>query len=217
MSAPLPATRQRDRSNRSRRARLARHAPGADVVAEGRRIADRGALVAADQVEPGERTAREILGLQIIDRDLVGDRREHAADQPHVVIPGQPGMQRSLACSSMPCACAREIVEQCVVRDCDAVREAGRSARILQIGDVVGPRAASGSAPVRAASSSKVSQAIAAHCPPGGQLRGHARQLARVKQHRRIGALELDLRLIDIGSAPPNEVGSGSGTGQAPA
>ena len=34
--------------------------------------------------------AGEVLGLQIIDAKLVGDRREHAAHQAHVVIPGQP-------------------------------------------------------------------------------------------------------------------------------
>jgi hypothetical protein len=65
MSAPLPASRQRDRSNRSATS-LARYAAGADVVAEGRRIAQRGALVAADQVEPGERAAGEILGLEVV-------------------------------------------------------------------------------------------------------------------------------------------------------
>src|SRR5690606_23660205 len=38
-------------------ARLARDAARADVVTEGPRIGERGALVAADEIEPGERTA----------------------------------------------------------------------------------------------------------------------------------------------------------------
>src|SRR3546814_2863876 len=69
---------------------LARDAARANVIAECGRIAERRALIAADQVEPGERAAGEILGLEIIDRHLVGDRREQAADEAHVVIPGQP-------------------------------------------------------------------------------------------------------------------------------
>src|SRR3546814_19441476 len=40
----------------------------ADVVAEGRRIAERRAAVAADEVEPGERAAGELLGLEIVER-----------------------------------------------------------------------------------------------------------------------------------------------------
>src|SRR2546423_205334 len=70
---------------------LARYAARANVVAERRRIAHRLFFVARDQVEPGERPPREILGLEIIDRHLVGDHRHHAADQAHIVIEGKPG------------------------------------------------------------------------------------------------------------------------------
>src|SRR3546814_9476100 len=60
---------------------LARHAARADVVTEGRRIADRRAAGPGrpgDEIEPGKWTPREILGLEVIDRHLVGDRREKA-------------------------------------------------------------------------------------------------------------------------------------------
>ena len=39
---------------------------------------------------PGQRPASKIFGLQIVDTDLQRDRRQHAADEAHVMVPGQP-------------------------------------------------------------------------------------------------------------------------------
>ena len=124
-----------------RRFCLAGDTARANVVAEGRRIADGRSAIARDEVEPGERTAREILGLQIIGRDLVGDRRQEAADQSHVVIPGQP-RHAAVALHKLHAVRVRgKVVEESRVRDRDAVRKARRAAGILQIGDVCAARA----------------------------------------------------------------------------
>ncbi len=178
---------------------LRRHAARADVIAEGRRIAERRAGVAADQIEPGERTAREILGLEVIGRDLIGDRRQEAADQPHVVIPGQPGHAAIGVADFHAVAVRSKIVEQSLVRDDDAVREPRRAARILQIGDVVrtclGQRGGGGFAgrefgpvdPVRARQTRRLAR--------------HLRELGREDQHLGIAAGKLDAKLFDIGIA----------------
>ncbi len=54
---------------------LCRHASRADIVPKSRRIGEGGARIAADQVEPGKRPSREILGFEIVGRNLVGDGR----------------------------------------------------------------------------------------------------------------------------------------------
>ncbi len=120
-----------------RRLGLRRDATRADVIAEGRRIADGGARIAADHVEPSERTTREILGLEVIGRDLVGDRRQEAADQTHVVIPGQPRDAAVALLDLHPMAVRGQIVKQRMMGDRHAMRETGRTAGILQIGDRV--------------------------------------------------------------------------------
>src|SRR3546814_18369343 len=76
---------------------------------------------------------RSILGLEIIDRHLVGDRREQAADEAHVVIPGQPRNAAVAALQFHAVRMRRQIVEQRAVRDRDAVRETRRAAAVLEI------------------------------------------------------------------------------------
>src|SRR5690606_28755637 len=67
---------------------LAGDTPGADIVAESGGVGESGALVAADEVQPGERAPGKILGPQVVGRYLVGDGRKQASDQTHIVIPG---------------------------------------------------------------------------------------------------------------------------------
>src|SRR3546814_3062061 len=84
-------------------------------------------------IKPGERSASEILGFQIIDRYLVCDRRKEVTDQAHVVIPGQPAYAAVCFNKLHPMTMGRQIIEQCVVRYRDAMRKSRRSAAILQI------------------------------------------------------------------------------------
>src|SRR3546814_6842252 len=81
---------------------------------------------------------RSILGLEIIDRHLVGDRREQAADEAHVVIPGQPRNAAVAALQFHAVRMRRQIVEQRAVRDRDAVRETRRAAAVLEIAGLAG-------------------------------------------------------------------------------
>src|SRR3546814_4042515 len=86
-------------------------------------------VCSSDLIEPGKWTPREILGLEVIDRHLVGDRREKAADQPHVMIPRQPRHATVGIDQLHPVGVRGEIVEQRPVGDDHAVRKGGRAAR----------------------------------------------------------------------------------------
>ena len=179
--------------------RLARHAARADVVTKGRRIAERRSLVAADQVEPGERTACEIFGLEIIDRHLVGDGREQAADEAHVVIPGQP---RDAAVAVLHFHAVRvrgEIVEQRRVGHCHPVGEARRAAAVLEIAGFV--RLLRGQVGDRRGFGGKFAPVDRQHILRFGGLDRHRRDFGREEQHRRVAAGELDDELADIGVA----------------
>ena len=77
-------------ARRSRSAGTSRGAAPGELVAEGRAVGDRGAVI-RDQVEPQHRPAREIARRQVVDRDLRRQRRQQEADQAHVVIERQPG------------------------------------------------------------------------------------------------------------------------------
>src|SRR3546814_15887683 len=81
---------------------------------------------------------RSILGLEIIDRHLVGDRREQAADEAHVVIPGQPRNAAVAALQFHAVRMRRPIVEQRAVRDRDAVRETRRASAVLELAGLAG-------------------------------------------------------------------------------
>ncbi len=107
--------------------RLARNASCADVVTECRRIAQRGALVAADQIEPSKRAARKMFGLEIIDRNLVGDQRQETAHQAHVVIPRQPADHAVVRADFHRFRMAAQIVQQRFVGYRNACGKAGRS------------------------------------------------------------------------------------------
>ncbi len=179
---------------------LRAHPARANVVAEGRGVADRGARVTGDHVEPGERPPGEILGLQIIDRHLQRHRRQEAADQPHVVVPGQPRDAAVGVLDLEPDAVGVEIVEQGMVSDRDAVRKAGRTARILQIGDIVGFGRRKGPG-----CRGYIRQRIPIARGNSGNLGGRAAEvgeLGRIEQKRRIAAIELYGELLDIGFAP---------------
>ena len=97
--------------------------------------------------------------------------------------------------------CARRLSSRASVSDRDAVREAGRAARILKIGDVVG-LCASGSSPAAGSTSPSVSQS---RDVDAGLVRGAAAEVGefgRVEEQRRVAALQLDGELVDIGFAP---------------
>ena len=196
MSAPLPASLHRDRVETVLRLGLARHAPGADVIAEGRRIADRRALVAADQVQPGERPAREILGLHVIGRHLVGDDRQEAADQAHVVIPGQPADAAVALLHLHAMAVRRQVAQQRMVRHRYAMGEAGRTARILQIGDLFGLRLRQVARGRVAGDEILERDALDAFLPPG--LARHILQFLGKEEQHRVAAGQLDVELVDI-------------------
>ena len=94
-----------------------------------------------------------------------------------------------------------EIVEQRLVGDRDAVREAGRAARILQIGDVVGlaPSAARRSpARPRRANPSRATSTPAAR----RRARPKSASSGGIEEQRRVAAFELHRELVDIGIAP---------------
>ena len=104
------------------------------LVAERRAERDR-AFVFGDQLEPAARAHREIARVEIVDRALGGDRRQHAADEAHVVVERQP----------RDAAVVRLDVEAVVdhrLRDCSAprlgdhhaARKAGAARGVLQIG-----------------------------------------------------------------------------------
>ena len=116
---------------------LAGDAARADVVTEGGRIGERVALVAADHVEPRQRTAREGIGLEVIARNLIGDQRQQAADQPHVVIPRQPADAAVIRAEVHGGRMAVKVMQQRAVRHRHAGREAGRAGGILQVADIV--------------------------------------------------------------------------------
>ena len=156
-------------------------------------------MIAADEIEPGKRTAGEILGLQIIGRHLIGDRRQEASDEPHVVIPGQPG-NAAIGIDQLHAVAVRgEIVEQRAVRDDHAVRETGRSAGILQVRDIV--RAGFGKWRIRrVAVRQRFPIDRLATDQPGG-FAGHFRKLGRKHQQRGLAARQLDAQLLDVGIA----------------
>ena len=162
-------------------------------------------MIAADEIEPGERTAGEILGLQIVGRYLIGDRRQEAADQPHVMIPGQPG-NAAIGIHQLHAVAVRgEIVQQRAVGDDHAVRETSRSAGILQIGDIV--RARFGE---RRCGRVAVRQRIpidrfAADQP--GSFAGHLRKLGREHQQRGLATRQLDAQLLHVGIAAAERCG----------
>ena len=177
--------------------RLARHAARADIVSEGGRVGEGGPGVAADHVQPRQWAAREILGLQIIGRNLVGDRRQETADQPHVVIPGQPRHAAIGRFELHAVRVRRKIVEQRVVRDRDTVREARRPAAILEVGDMiaVGLRQRR----VRCGAGGEIGERQPLDT---GNLRRFARHLGElvgIDQQARVATVELDAQLVDIG------------------
>ena len=96
--------------------------------------------------------------------------------------------------------CARRLSSKRAVGDRDAVREAGRAARILQIGDVVGARRRE--ARRRPA---RCRRAIPSRAPATPSLAAaspaKSASSAGIEEQRRVAAVELDLQLVDIGFA----------------
>ena len=66
---------------------------GDQLVAEARAVGDRGAAP-RDQRQPLQGAAREVAGRQQVDAALRAHRRQHEADQAHVVIERQPAHAR---------------------------------------------------------------------------------------------------------------------------
>ncbi len=116
------------------------------------------------------------------------------------MIPGQP-RDAAVALAQHHAVTVRgKIVEQLAVRDRHAMREARRSARILQIGDVVGRRLRQRAGRRWARGEILVGEPLDITGLGGGMR--HRGELGRVEQHPRIGALQLHRELVDIGFAP---------------
>ncbi len=83
--------------------------------------------------------------------------------------------------------------------DGDPVREAGRAARILEIGDIV--RAGGGKLGLRPLALGEALPGFALHARRLRCRGGHSGELVGIEEMGRIGAVELDLELVDIGIA----------------
>ncbi len=90
-----------------------------------------------------------MLGLEVVATRLVGDRREEAADEAHVVVPRQPADHAVVLSQVDAGRVAIEVVQQRLVRNRDAGRETGRAAGILQVADIVGRELREGRLPAR--------------------------------------------------------------------
>ena len=117
------------------------------------------------------------------------------------MVPGQPGDAAVGVDDLEPDAVRAEIVEQRVVGDRDAVREARRAARILQIGDVVRPwpsegRPGAGSIVVEALPVARVDAGI------GGGLAAEFGELGGKRNSAGSQLFSWTVELIDIGFAP---------------
>ena len=86
-SAPQPATRHLSRVSPSRSIGL--DALDAQGVGEVRRVRD-GAAHAGERLQPGDRALQEQERRQEVHGHAVEERREHEADEPHVVVERQP-------------------------------------------------------------------------------------------------------------------------------
>ena len=110
----------------------------AKLVAERRAERDRRPRV-GHQFQPAPRAHREVARVEIVDRALRRHRRQHAADQPHVVVERQP---RHAAVVGLDVEAviddAGEIAEHRVLRDHHAARKARAARRVLQIGGLRG-------------------------------------------------------------------------------
>ncbi len=137
-----------------------------------------------------------MLGAQVVDRHLVGDQRQEAADQTHVVIPRQPADHAVVGADMHRFGMPAQIVEQRLVRHCDPGGEARRARRILQVADVFGLRF--GQLAWRAGALGEIVPAFAvAALPVGGGL-GHFGDFGGIDQDFRVRALQLDRKLVDI-------------------
>ena len=116
------------------------------------------------------------------------------------MIPGQPADDAVGLGHLQTDAVRAQIVEKRPVSDGDAVREAGRAARILEISDIVAGRRrklARGGLDL----GERFPGARLDACLVGGAL-AEVRELFGIEEQRRVGALQLDPELIDIGFAP---------------
>ncbi len=113
---------------------LGTDAARAQVVAERRAERDRRPR-ARHQFEPAARAHGEVARVEIVDGALRRHRRQHAADEPHVVVERQP---RHAAVVRLDVEAvvdhADEVAQHRVLRDHHAAREAGAPRRVLQIG-----------------------------------------------------------------------------------
>ena len=150
-----------------------------------------------------------MFGLEVIARHLVGDKRQETADQPHIVIPWQPADHAVAAAHIHRRRMTRQIVEQRAMRHRDTGGEAGRSAGILKIADVV--RLRRGQRAFR-----RVAVGETLPVDPFAALFGGGRltqfgDLFRVEQDRGIAARQLHGQLIDIAVLAPEPGGQRQG------
>ena len=97
--------------------------------------------MARNQLQPGQRAAGEIARRHEIDRDPAGHRRQHEADQSHVVIERQPGGE-TIALGDFQAVLTdrAQVGHHRPVRHRDRMREARAAGRELQVGQIVSRR-----------------------------------------------------------------------------
>ena len=105
----------------------------AKVVAEWR--AERnGRLGAGHQLQPAPRAHGEVTGVEIVDRALRRHRRQHAADEPHVMIERQPGYAAVIRPNiEAMIDDAVQVAEYRFLLYDHAARETGAPRRVLQV------------------------------------------------------------------------------------
>ncbi len=111
---------------------------GDQPVGEVRRVGDRAAVL-ADLLEPDPRRASEVRGRQEHHRDVADERAEDEADQPHVVVEGQPA-HADVVVVAVEARGAEEgagVGDQVPVGDHHALGLAGRAAGELEEAEIV--------------------------------------------------------------------------------
>ena len=112
------------------------------------------------------------------------------------MVEGQPGDAPVALADMHAVRMGGEVRHQRLVGDDDAVREAGRAARILQIGDVVRLRRVERAG--RHLGGEEARPVLRLEAGRVGGVAGH-RQVGREEQQGRVGAVQLHGELVDIG------------------
>ena len=137
-----------------------------------------------------------MFGPDVIDRRLVGDRRQEATDEAHVVIPGQPADHAVVLAQIDAAGMAVKIVEQRLVGDGDPGGEAGRARGILEVTDIL--RVRFGQVGFGIGALAEIFPALAFASLPLSRRTRHFGDFRRIDQDLGVAAVELNRQLFDI-------------------